>query len=69
VIVKSGGQEVPPATLQRAAELAAYYSAARGEGRVLVAYTPRRYVRQIRGAGPGMVTYRNESTITVSPRA
>jgi len=69
VIVKSGGQEVPPATLQRAAELAAYYSAARGEGRVLVAYTPRRYVRQIRGAGPGMVTYRNESTIAVSPRA
>jgi predicted ribosome quality control (RQC) complex YloA/Tae2 family protein len=68
VIVKSGGDEVPRATLQRAAELAAYYSAARGEGRVVVAYTQRRYVRQIRGAGPGMVTYRNEDTIVVSPR-
>jgi predicted ribosome quality control (RQC) complex YloA/Tae2 family protein len=69
VIVESGGQEVPRATLQRAAGLAAYYSAARGEGRVLVAYTARRYVRQIRGAGPGMVTYRNERTIAVPPRA
>ena len=69
VIVKSGGQEVPEATLERAAELAATYSAARGEGRVLVAYTERRYVRPIRGAGPGMVTYRNEETIAVTPRA
>jgi predicted ribosome quality control (RQC) complex YloA/Tae2 family protein len=69
VIVKSGGQEIPRATLQRAAELAARYSAARGKSRVLVAYTQRRYVRQIRGAGPGMVTYRNEETLTVSPRA
>jgi len=68
VIVKSGGGEVPRATLERSAELAAYYSAVQGEGRVLVAYTQRRYVRQIRGAGPGMVTYRNEDTITVSPR-
>jgi predicted ribosome quality control (RQC) complex YloA/Tae2 family protein len=68
VIVKSGGGEVPRATIERAAELAAYYSAVRGETRVLVAYTRRRYVRQIRGAGPGMVTYRNEGTIAVSPR-
>lgn len=69
VIVQSGGREVPQATLERAAELAAYYSAARGEGRVLVAYTERRYVRPIRGAGPGMVTYRNEETIAVTARA
>jgi predicted ribosome quality control (RQC) complex YloA/Tae2 family protein len=68
VIVRSGGQEVPETTLARAAQLAAHYSAASGEGSVLVAYTARRYVRPIRGAGPGMVTYRNEETIAVSPR-
>jgi predicted ribosome quality control (RQC) complex YloA/Tae2 family protein len=28
---------------------------------------PRRHVRKIKGAGPGMVTYRNERTIRVQP--
>jgi predicted ribosome quality control (RQC) complex YloA/Tae2 family protein len=68
VIVKSEGQDVPERTLRRAAELAAYYSAARGEGGVTVAYTQRRYVRQIRKAGPGMVTYRHEQTVRVLPK-
>ena len=67
VVVKSGGQPVPEEVLRRAASLAAYYSASREERDVLVAYTPRRYVRPIRHAGPGMVTYRNERTIRVSP--
>jgi predicted ribosome quality control (RQC) complex YloA/Tae2 family protein len=68
VIVNLAGQQVPERTLDRAAELAAYYSAARGEGSVLVAYTQRRYVRPIRGAGPGMVTYTREQTIAVTPK-
>ena len=68
VVVRSGGQQVPEATLICAAEMAARYSAASGEGSVLVAYTARRYVRPIRGAGPGMVTYRNEQTIAVAPQ-
>jgi predicted ribosome quality control (RQC) complex YloA/Tae2 family protein len=67
VIVKSGGQPVPERTLQQAAALAAGYSAARGEGDVLVAYTERRYVRPIRGAGPGLVTYTHEQTIGIAP--
>ncbi|MBC8249678.1 MAG: NFACT family protein, partial [Anaerolineales bacterium] len=56
VIVKTGGREVPEATLRQAAQLAAYYSQARGSTRVDVAYTERRYVRPIKGAGPGLVT-------------
>jgi predicted ribosome quality control (RQC) complex YloA/Tae2 family protein len=67
VIVKSGGRPVPEGTLQQAAALAAYYSALRQENNVLVAYTQRRYVRHIRGARPGMVTYRREQTMRVSP--
>ncbi len=67
VIVKTGGREVPAATLRQAAQLAAYYSQARGSSHVAVAYTERRYVRPIKGAGPGLVTYTQEKTIRVVP--
>ena len=56
-----------PATIAAAAALAAYYSAARNSSGVEVDITRRRHVRKIKGAGPGMVTYRNERTIAVPP--
>jgi predicted ribosome quality control (RQC) complex YloA/Tae2 family protein len=56
-----------PATIEAAAALAAWYSAARESGHVEVDVAPRRHVRKIKGAGPGMVTYRNERTIRVQP--
>ena len=68
VVVKSEGREVPEATLRQAAQLAAYYSQARGSARVAVDYTERRYVRPIKGAGPRLVTYTQEKTIRVAPR-
>jgi predicted ribosome quality control (RQC) complex YloA/Tae2 family protein len=54
-------------TIEAAAALAAWYSAARESGGVEVDFAPRRYVRKIKGARPGMVTYRNERTIRVQP--
>jgi len=51
-----------------AAALAAFYSASRTSGTVEVDIAERRHVRKIKGAGPGMVTYRNERTIAVRPR-
>lgn len=69
VIVKSAGRDVPPHVLERAAALAAHYSGARTESRVIVDATLRKYVRKIKGGKPGMVTYRNESTVEVAPRA
>jgi predicted ribosome quality control (RQC) complex YloA/Tae2 family protein len=69
VIVKSGGRTMAASVLQRAAGLAAYYSASRSEGRVLVDVTERRHVRKIKGGKPGMVTYRNESPIEATPAA
>lgn len=60
--------EEDEATVQRAASLAAYYSAARSSGTVEIDLTRRRFVRKIKGTGPGMVTYRNERTIAVRPR-
>src|SRR5690606_2526382 len=69
VIIKFDGREIPESVIEQAAEIAAYYSARRDEASVIVDVTPRRYVRKIKGAGPGMVTYRNETTRTVRPRA
>jgi predicted ribosome quality control (RQC) complex YloA/Tae2 family protein len=67
VIIKSGGHPVPKETLHHAARLAARFSAARHEGRVQVDYTERRYVRPIKGAPAGMVTYTHEETLVVEP--
>lgn len=68
VIIKCGRAPLLPATLEQAARYAAYYSGLRGESKVLVDYTQRRYVNHIPGGRPGMVTYRNERTITVPAR-
>jgi predicted ribosome quality control (RQC) complex YloA/Tae2 family protein len=64
---QTNGEE-HPAAIVIAAGLAAYYSAARSSTTVDVDVTRRRYVRKIKGAGPGMVTYRNERTVAVRPR-
>ena len=55
--------------LERAASLAAWYSSGRTSTTVEVDATQRRYVRKIKGAGPGMVTYRNERTLNVRPQS
>ncbi len=67
VIIKSGGREVPRRTLEEAARLAAYYSQARGSTSVPVDYTQQRYVRHMKGGGPGMVIYEREQTLSVPP--
>jgi len=67
VIIKCAGQPVDEDTLLLAARLAAYYSEARREPCVQVDYTARRYVRHIKDAHPGMVTYTHEQTLVVEP--
>ena len=66
-IIKVDGRQIPESVIERAAALAAYYSANRSESSAIVDLTYRRYVRKIKGAGAGMVTYRNEETRTVTP--
>jgi predicted ribosome quality control (RQC) complex YloA/Tae2 family protein len=67
VIVRSRGGDVPARTLHEAAGVAAYFSGARTEASVDVEISRRRQVRKIRGAPPGLVTYRAEQTIRVPP--
>jgi predicted ribosome quality control (RQC) complex YloA/Tae2 family protein len=52
-----------------AAGIAAYYSRARHDTSVEVDVTLKKQVRAIKGAAPGLVTYRNESTLRVAPIA
>jgi predicted ribosome quality control (RQC) complex YloA/Tae2 family protein len=68
VVVQGSGQELTPDTIQRAAELAAYFSKLQDEATVAVDYTQRRYVRRLPGAAPGLVTYSGEQTVYVTPR-
>jgi predicted ribosome quality control (RQC) complex YloA/Tae2 family protein len=67
VIIKAAGREVPRRTLEQAAQLAAYYSQARGNTSVAVDHTQQRYVRHMKGGGPGMVIYERERTIYAEP--
>lgn len=69
VVIKTDGRTAPESVIEQAAALAAYYSANQNEGKVIVDVTERRYVRKIKGGGPGMVTYRNEVTRTIAPRS
>ena len=62
---RQGG--IPRRTLLQAAQLAAYYSQARNEGKVEVSYTLKKYVRKPRKAPPGLVTITQEKTVRVSP--
>jgi predicted ribosome quality control (RQC) complex YloA/Tae2 family protein len=68
IIVRWAGDE-DDAILEQAASLAAWYSAGRTSTSVEVDATKRRYVRKIKGTGPGMVTYREERTLRVPPRS
>jgi predicted ribosome quality control (RQC) complex YloA/Tae2 family protein len=67
VIIKASGREVPHATIEQAACLAAYYSQARGSTSVPVDYTQQRHVRHMKNGGPGMVVYVHERTIYAEP--
>ncbi|MCA9904824.1 MAG: NFACT family protein, partial [Anaerolineae bacterium] len=69
VVVKSDGRPVPQRVLAFAAGMAAYYSGLRQDAKVPVDVTQRMYVRKIKGAAAGMVTYRNEETRMAEPRS
>jgi predicted ribosome quality control (RQC) complex YloA/Tae2 family protein len=67
VLIRTAGRDVPDAVLRQAAALAAGQSQARTAPLVAVDYTLRRNVARIKGAPPGLVTYRGERTLHVAP--
>ena len=66
VLIKNGGRAVPEEVLLRAAQLAAWFSKARGARKVEVSYTEARYLRKPKGSPAGMVTLLREKVLVVS---
>ena len=61
-------KKIPEGTLRTAAEMAAFYSGARKEGKVEVHFTQRKHVLKRKGMASGQVLLRRHSTIHVTPR-
>ncbi|MCY3779885.1 MAG: NFACT RNA binding domain-containing protein [Chloroflexi bacterium] len=68
VVIRNDGRRIKDELIAEAAAVAAYYSKLREDSRIQVDYTRVKYVKAIKGAGPGMVTYRNESSVFVRPQ-
>ncbi len=68
VVIRNDGRRIQDALIEAAAAVAAWHSARRSDSSVPVDYTRVKYVRAIKGAGPGMASYRNERTLLVRPR-
>jgi predicted ribosome quality control (RQC) complex YloA/Tae2 family protein len=69
VLVKfRSGNKYPKSVIERAAELAAYYSKHKNESLAPVIYTPSKYVRKVKGSAPGAVMVDKESVLMVNPK-
>ncbi len=68
VIIVCEGATPPERTVLEAAELAAFHSQARSSSQVPVDYTLVKNVKKPSGAKPGMVIYKTNSTVFVTPR-
>ncbi len=65
VILRTRGKNPPLEALLFAARLAAYHSRLRGERNAPVDYTRKKYVRPVKKAPPGTVTYTQAKTLFV----
>ncbi len=62
------GKTFPKAVVERAAQLAAYYSERRNDSLCAVIYTPRKFVRKRKGGAPGEVVVEKEQVVLVLPQ-
>ena len=71
VVIRTAGHSgaVPGPVLIQASKIAARNSDAKHSSLVPVDHTFRKFVRKPRGAAPGFVTYRNEKTMDIDPKA
>jgi len=70
VLIKhQAGKKIPKDVIERAAQLAAYYSKRKNETLCPVVVTPRKFVRKRKGDPAGMVVVEKEDTILVEPKA
>ncbi|MEM9325475.1 MAG: NFACT RNA binding domain-containing protein [Bacteroidota bacterium] len=67
VIRKPGKSNIPDLVIEKAAELAAYYSKRKSDSLCPVIVTPRKYVRKRKGAAAGEVIVDREEVVMVRP--
>mgnify|MGYP005748423747 CR=1 FL=1 len=67
VIKHQAGKTIPNTVLEKAAQLAAYYSKRKSDSLCPVLYTPKKWVRKPKGAAPGSVVVEREKVILVKP--
>ncbi|MCD7825901.1 MAG: NFACT family protein [Clostridiaceae bacterium] len=66
VIVKTQGQELPDATFEEAAKLAAFYSKGRDQEKTEIDYIQKKHIKKPNGAKPGFVVYYTNYSMTIS---
>ncbi|WP_161890728.1 NFACT RNA binding domain-containing protein [Pontibacter russatus] len=67
VIKHQAGKTVPGTVLEKAAQLAAYYSKRKTDSLCPVIYTPKKWVRKPKGSAPGAVAVEKEKVLLVKP--
>lgn len=67
VIVKTNNEELPDATFEEAARLAAYYSKASNQDKVEIDYVQKKHVKKVAGAMPGFVIYHTNYSMIATP--
>lgn len=68
VLIKhQAGKNFPKDVIERAAQLAAYYSKRKNESLCPVSFTPKKFVRKRKGDPPGTVIVEREEVIMVEP--
>lgn len=67
VILRGANRSTPASVIEKAAEVAAWFSKARGSGTVPVICAEKRYVRRPRGAKPGTAVCQRSKTLFVTP--
>lgn len=66
VIVKANNEELPDATFEEAARLAAHYSKASSQDKVEIDYVQKKHVKKVSGAMPGFVIYHTNYSMVAS---
>ncbi|MEM6829479.1 MAG: NFACT RNA binding domain-containing protein [Bacteroidota bacterium] len=70
VVVKQiPGQNYPNYIIEEAAAYAAFFSKRKTESLCPVIYTPKKFVRKVKGAAPGQVMVDKEEVVIVAPKA
>ncbi|WP_224744148.1 NFACT RNA binding domain-containing protein [Pontibacter aquaedesilientis] len=67
VIKHQAGKTIPATVLEKAAQLAAYYSKRKSDSLCPVIYTPKKWVRKPKGAPAGAVVVEREKVLLVKP--